>query len=357
VGGRPRGGLLSGRHDSQANGATMPTPEIRRQVDERLRELHQRHLPVEEGAVSQFYASGRGYYGPELAGEEGDRFGICLVTVDGVIHEAGDTQVPFALQSISKVFAYGLALADRGTDEVLKRVGVEPSGDAFHSIVFDERNNRPYNPMVNAGALVTSDLVLGDDPDDQLRRILDSLRCFAGNDALTVDEATFEAEMQTADRNRATAYLMRSEDMLAGDVEAILALYLQQCSVHVTCRDLAVMAATMANGCVNPMTSACALPRGRVRDLLSVMYTCGMYDFAGQWAFEVGVPAKSGVSGGILAVIPGKMGIGVFSPGLDPYGNSVRGVRVCEEISERLGLHVFATEAEDAMLQPTPSGE
>ena len=157
--------------------------------------------------------------------------------------------------------------------------------------------------------------------------------------------------MRTADRNRATAYLMRSQGMLEGDVEAILALYLQQCSVRVTCRDLAVMAATLANGCVNPLTGERVLPRERVRDVLSVLHTCGMYDAAGQWAYDVGVPAKSGVSGGILAVIPGKGGIGVFSPGLDAYGNSVRGVRVCYEMSERLGLHVFATEAEDAMLR------
>jgi glutaminase len=138
--------------------------------------------------------------------------------------------------------------------------------------------------------------------------------------------------------------------MVAGDVEGILGLYLQQCSVMVTCRDIAVMAATLANGGVNPLTGDRALPRAHVRDVLSVMYTCGMYDAAGQWAYEVGVPAKSGVSGGILAAIPEKVGLGVFSPGLDVYGNSVRGVRVCHEISERLGLHVFATEGEDALL-------
>ena len=143
---------------------------------------------------------------------------------------------------------------------------------------------------------------------------------------------------------------MRSLGMLSGDVEAVLELYLQQCSVTVTCPDLAVMAATLANGGVNPVTGERCLSRARVRDVLSVMYTCGMYDSAGQWAYEVGVPAKSGVSGAILCVIPGKAGIGVYSPGLDPFGNSVRGVRVCHEISERLGVHVFATEDEDEML-------
>ena len=143
---------------------------------------------------------------------------------------------------------------------------------------------------------------------------------------------------------------MHAEGMLAGDVEKLLALYLRQCSVHVTCAQLAVMAATLANGCANPFSGDCALPRNRVRDLLSTMYTCGMYDAAGQWAYDIGVPAKSGVSGGILAVVPGKLGIGVYSPGLDAYGNSVRGVSVCRELSARYGLHVFATEDEDAVL-------
>jgi glutaminase len=197
---------------------------------------------------------------------------------------------------------------------------------------------------------VTSDLVRGKDPDEKLARILSVLRLCAANDDLDVDQSTFQREMRGADRNRATAYLMRSLAMLEGDVEAILALYLRQCSVRVTCYDLAVMAATLANGCVNPLSGERVLPRACVRDVLSVMYTCGMYDAAGQWAYDVGLPAKSGVSGGILVVVPGKGGIGVYSPGLDAYGNSVRGIKVCEDISGRMGLHVFATDEEDAML-------
>lgn len=328
----------------------MPNRAISRRVDERLQELYQRHLLVGEDEAARYYQSGRGYYGPEQAGEEQGLFGVCLVTTDGGVFEAGDHALPFALQSISKVFVYGLALEGHTRERVLERVGVEPSGDAFNSLVFDERNNRPYNPMVNAGALITTDMVRGGDCAQKLERILDVLRRYAGNASLAVDEGVFEAELQTADRNRATAYLMRSDGMLAGDVEATLALYLRQCSVLVSCRDLAVMAATLANGCVNPITGEQALSRGLTRGVLSVMHTCGMYDAAGQWAYDVGVPAKSGVSGGILAVIPGKMGIGVFSPGLDVYGNSVRGVSVCHEVSERLGLHVFATDAEDSLL-------
>lgn len=328
----------------------MPPSELGRRIDDRLAELHERHRTTDHGAVAAYYEPGRGYCTREETSVAHDRFAISVATTQGDVHSVGDHELPFALQSVSKVFTYALALEDRGAERVLQRVGVEPSGDAYNSIVFDTRNNRPYNPMVNAGAIVTSDLVRGRNEDEKLERVLAYLRRYAGNDRLDVDRRTFMGELVTADRNRATAYLMRSLGMIAGDVEAILGLYLQQCSVTVTCPDLAVMAATLANGGVNPVTGERCLARARVRDVLSVMYTCGMYDFAGQWAYQIGVPAKSGVSGAILCAIPGKMGIGVFSPGLDAYGNSVRGVRVCEEISERLGLHVFATEDEDELL-------
>jgi len=330
----------------------MPAPEVHEKIRERLGELFERHLPVDEGRVARYYASGRGYYPPDQAGDERDTFAICIATVDGTLYRVGAHDVPFPLHSLSKVFSYALALADHRREDILTRVGVEPSGDAFNSLVFDERHHRPYNPMVNAGALVTSDLVGGASAERKLERLLDLLRTFAGDETLHVDELTFSRELRGADRNRAAAYLMRADGMLPGDVEDILALYLRQCSVHVTCAQLAVMAATLANGCLNPFTGEQAMPRGRVRDLLSVMYTCGMYDAAGQWAYDVGVPAKSAVSGGILAAVPGKAGIAVYSPGLDESGNSVRGVGVCRELSARLGLHVFATEAEDAMMGP-----
>ena len=333
----------------------MLTQEIRQRANQRLEELYQRHLPLHEDGVIGYYTPGSGYHKPEIVKPEHKRFAICLATTDGEIFCVGDHDRSFALQSISKVFVYGMALEAHGRDNVLKRVGVEPSGDAFNSIVFDERNNRPYNPMVNAGALVTTDLVEGEDPGEDLERILGVLRRYAGDENLKVDEDVFALEMGSADRNRATSYLMRSYGMISHAVEENLALYLRQCSVCVTSRELAVMAATLANGGVNPVTKEQALTSCYVRDVLSVMYTCGMYDSAGQWAYEVGIPAKSGVSGGILAIVPGKLGIGVFSPGLDVYGNSVRGIKVCEEISERLGLHIFADDAEDTLLGPTDS--
>jgi glutaminase len=326
--------------------------ETRRRVDERLEELYRRHLELgdAEGHLAGYYSSERGYYEPRQATDERDRFSVCLVSVDGDVHTAGGHDLLFPLHSLSKIFVYGMALEEHGRDEVLRRVGVKPSADSFTTLGFDEATNRPYNPMVNGGALATTDMMLGPGFDESFERILEVLRRYAGNHSLSVDEETFQAECRGADRNRATAYLMRSNGMLPGDVDATLRLYLRQCSVQVTCRDLAVMAATLANGGSCPVTGERALARDRVRDVLSIMYTCGMYDFAGEWAYEIGVPAKSGVSGGVLAVVPGKMGIGVFSPGLDRYGNSVRGTRVCAEISERLGLHVFATDAEDALL-------
>jgi glutaminase len=323
----------------------LPLPD---HVVARIDDLYRRHRELpEDGAVTQYYAAGRGYYPPAEAGPERDVFGLAISTVAGQSVAVGDADVLFPLQSISKVFVHGLALADRGRERVLERVGVEPSGDRFNSLVFDEHNNRPYNPMVNAGALAATALIAGETLERKFDRILESLRCYAGDDDLTLDVAAFEAELTGADRNRATAYLMRSDGMLTGDVEAILALYLQQCSVTVTCRQLSAMAATLANGGVHPTTGRRALPRPLVRDVVSVMYTCGMYDFAGEWAYAVGVPAKSGVSGGLLVVIPGKMGIGIYSPGLDRFGNSVRATRVCQELSSRLGLHLFASAEED----------
>lgn len=327
----------------------MPSPAIRAQLQHRLQELHERHARDGAAGVEKLYDERRGMYPPEEAGDELHRLAICITTIDGETFAVGDHDVPFALQSISKVFSYALALTNHDSEELAETVGVEPSGDPFNSITFDERHDRPFNPMVNAGALATTSLAGGATPEERLDRIVDVMRVCAGDDGLHADEETAAAELRGADHNRATAYLMRAQGMVEGDVDELLELYLRQCSVHVTCGQLATMAATLANGCVHPTTGDRAVPKDRVRDLLSVMYTCGMYDSTGEWAYDVGLPAKSGVSGGILVVVPGKMGIGVWSPGLDASGSSARGVAVCEEISRGLGLHLFATEDEDRL--------
>jgi glutaminase len=278
-------------------------------------------------------------YIPELAKADPTTCGIALATLDGHVYTAGDL-VEFTIQSVSKPFVYALALADRGDAAVLERVGVEPTGDPFNSISIDDRTGRAFNPMVNAGAIVTTALVGGATRDDQLERLVSGLSAFAGR-RLGIDESVFESERDTGDRNRAIAYLMRSAGLLDDDVEEQVALYFRQCSVLVTARDLAVMAATLANGGTNPVTGEQVVPREAVSSVLTVMATCGMYDYAGEWLHRVGLPAKSGVSGGVAAALPGQLGLGLHSPLLDDRGNSVRGVAAAERLSTRLGLHLL----------------
>lgn len=297
-----------------------------------LQDLHSKYKSLREGAVANYI--------PELAKVNPDLFSICIVTVDGQAYQVGDSQQLFTIQSMSKVFAYGLALEDHGRDYVLTRVGVEPTGDAFNSIILDEQSKRPYNPMVNAGAIATTSLIKGAGATERLNRVLDMFRRYTGHDVF-VDISVFTSERSTGHRNRAMAHLMLNFGMIDQNIEQALDLYFQQCAVIVDCHDLAVMAATLANTGVNPITGERAVDHQYIKDILSVMYTCGMYNFAGEWAYTVGIPAKSGVCGGIFAVVPNQMGIGVFSPPLDARGNSVRGVEVCKELSRQLCLHMF----------------
>jgi glutaminase len=315
---------------------TDPNPEgmseeLQGAVHDQLDEIHERFSDLDEGEIPDYI--------PELADANREHFGIAGVGVKGRVIEVGDTDVAFTIQSISKPFVYGLALEDHGRDGVLERVGVEPSGEAFNAIVLDELSNRPFNPMINSGAIATTSLVKGENQVERLHRVITMLSTYAGRD-LQVDSATFFSERATGDRNRAIAHLMRSSEMLpVPDIDELLELYFQQCSVLVTCRDLAAMAATLANGGVNPVTGQRAVAQRYVKDVLSIMLSCGMYDYSGEWAYRVGVPAKSGVSGGITAVLPGQAGIAVFSPPLDAKGNSLRGIKVFEELSSRFSLH------------------
>lgn len=312
----------------------MPAPTA---VDDYLRELLARCRAQEGGAVA-------GYI-PELAGADPELTGICLATVDGHVYEAGDTRVPFTIQSISKPFAYGMALEDAGPEAVAARIDVEPSGDAFNSISLDPESGRPLNPMINAGAITATSLVgagagsaSAASPDARLERIVAGLSRFAGR-PLAVEEAVAASESATGHRNRAIGWMLRSRGILDGDPDPTLEVYFRQCAVAVDCRDLSLMAATLANGGVHPVTGERALSRGLVQQVLSVMSTCGMYDAAGNWMVRVGLPAKSGVAGGILALLPGQLGIAVFSPRLDAWGNSVRGAFACQELSRDLDLH------------------
>ena len=297
-----------------------------------LRQLHEKYRANFDGQVATYI--------PELARVNPQLFGIALVTADGQVYELGDSRHLFTMQSISKPFVYGLALQQTGVDYVLTKVGVEPSGEAFNSIVFDERRNRPFNPMVNAGAIAITALIHGEGHDRRLSCILKMFGRFAGR-PVEIDRAVFASEKTTGHRNRAIAYLERNAGMIDERIDEHLDLYFEQCSALVSAKDLAVMAATLANNGTNPLTGERAIEEPCVKNVLSVMHSCGMYDYAGEWGYRIGLAAKSGVGGGIIAVLPGQLGIGTFSPLLDPQGNSCRGIKVFEELSQRFKLHMF----------------
>ena len=323
----------------------MPPPSPDRTVTSSpihayLVDLHTRHARNRDGAVADYI--------PELTHADPEWFGICIATRDGVVYEVGDTRQPFTIQSVSKPFTYGLALTDRGEQAVLAKIGVEPSGDAFNAISLRPQTGAPMNPLINAGAIAACGLVRGDGIDGRLARILEAFGRFAGR-ALDVDERVYLSESATGHRNRAIGWMLRTFGVLPEEPTPTLETYFRQCAIRVTCRDLAIMGATLANGGVNPVTGERAIEAEYVDNVLSVMATCGMYDFSGEWLYQTGLPAKSGVGGGILAVQPARLGIGVFSPRLDEHGNSVRGIAVCRELAADLGLHIF-----DVSRRPAP---
>lgn len=281
-------------------------------------------------------------YIPELAAADPDRLGAVFATVDGEVYGAGDIDVEFTIQSISKPFTYALALADRGFDAVLAKVGVEPSGEAFNELSLEGGSGRPLNPMINAGAITVHSLAGPEELDstERLERVVSGLSAFAGR-RLEMDESVCISEMEHAHRNLAIAHMLRSHNILTEDPATIVDGYTRQCSLLVTARDLALMAATLANRGVNPLSGEQVVPEKVVRQVLSVMFTCGMYDAAGDWATQVGIPAKSGVAGGLIGALPGQIGIATFSPRLDPHGTSVRGVSLFERFSSDMGLHVM----------------
>lgn len=301
-----------------------------------LEHLYHKYLPWTEGKI---YVSE-----PDLFQVNPDWFSICIVTVDGKVYTVGDSEQSFLIQSISKVFAYGMALEDHGREHILTKVDVEPTGDAYNSIIkVEENSKRPYNCMVNTGAIAITNLIQGKSPAHRLNRVLKMYERYVGH-PVYIDTSAVVSEQNQGDRNWSISYLLRNFGMISGDIKQTLDLYLQQCSAIINCRDLAVMAATLANKGVNPITGQTAINPDYIKDLLSVILTCGMYDFAGEWSYKVGFPAKSGVGGGILAIVPGVMGIGIFSPPLDKRGNSIRGIKVCEELSQHFQLHIFQPE-------------
>ena len=294
--------------------------------------LHDKYRNLNEGSVANYI--------PGLAKVDPDSFGICIVTADGYAYEIGDCDREFTMQSVSKPAVYAAALADRGHREVLRKVGVEPSGEAFNSISLDPQTGAPLNPMINAGAIAITGMVSGGTAAAQWNRIAEVIATFFGR-TIRVDEAVYRSESESGFRNRAIAWMLKNFGVIEGDPMPVLENYFRQCSVRATCRDLAHMAATFANGGVHPVTAKRAVPADEMPTVLSVMATCGMYDYAGSWLHDIGLPAKSGVSGGVIAVLPGRFGIAIYSPRLDANFNSVRGIAVCREISREFALHVF----------------
>jgi glutaminase len=294
--------------------------------------IYEKYRTVDDGEVATYI--------PELSKIDPSGFAICVATVDGKVFCAGDWKREFTIQSVCNPFAYQMALEEFGRERTQSSVGVEPSGEAFNSIELDPRTMRPFNPMVNAGAISVASLIKKKSPAAGVRAFVEKMQLAAGR-KLKIDRGVLASEAATGNRNRAIAYLMLNFGVIDEDVNHTLHQYFSQCSLLVNCRDLAIMAATLANMGTNPVTRDSVFDFQYIKDVLAVMFTCGLYDHAGEWAYRVGLPAKSGVGGGLLAVVNRQMGIAVYSPRLDAKGNSVRGIMVCTELANRLGLHAF----------------
>lgn len=282
-------------------------------------------------------------YIPGLAEASPDALGISLCGIRGERVKAGQTEEPFTMQSVSKVFSLLLALLDSGEAGVFAKVGKEPTGDDFNSILKLELVDpgKPFNPFINAGAIAIASLIEGRTPEEKSERLLEFIRMLADDPSITWNKRIYESERETAYRNRSLAYYLKDNGILEGDVEATLDVYFRQCAIEVRTCQLARMALVLANRGCDPATGHCYIPRKYVQIATSFMTTCGMYNASGEFALEAGIPAKSGVSGGIMALIPGQLGIGVYGPALNEKGNSVAGVHMLAMLSERFEWSIF----------------
>lgn len=307
-------------------------------VDALVAEALARYRGAAEGKVADYI--------PALAKADPAWFGLCVTGVDGVVHAAGDADHAFSIQSISKPFVFALVCNALGGSRAREAVGVNATGLPFNSVMAIELNaDRTMNPMVNAGAIATTSLAPGATAAARWDFIREGLSRFAGRE-LSVDEEVYESEAATNQRNQGIARLLHGYGRMYSDPEEATDIYTRQCALNVTARDLAVMGATLADGGVNPVTKERVVDADRCKRVLAVMATAGLYEQSGDWLYEVGLPGKSGVAGGLVTISPGKGGLGVFSPPLDEAGNSVRGQLVTRFLSERLGLNLFASRPE-----------
>ena len=299
-----------------------------------LSSLHKKYLTIEAGVIPDRI--------PEFAAAQADWFGIAVMTTGGKIFAVGHSDRLFTLQSISRALVYGMALEDCGREMLRSKVNIKSAGESANAIALDEHSQLPYNPMVDAGAIAVTDLIKGHSTTDRLNRILKKFNLYTGRD-VNISFPVFLSEKAAGHRHRALTHLLLDVGAISDRIEETLDLYFQHSAILVSAKDLAVIGATLANGGINPITEERAIDERYVRDVMSMMIACGLDDYSGEWAYEVGIPAKSGMGGGILAAVPSKLGIGVFSPLLDSTGNSIRGIETCKELSRKFGLHLFDT--------------
>lgn len=282
-------------------------------------------------------------YIPALLKADVNDLGIAVVDLDGNESFAGNCDKNFTIQSISKIVSLIIALSDNKMTDVFKKVNVEPTGEGFNSIVKLEttETGRPYNPMINAGAIVTTSLIKGETEEEKLKKLIDFMKKATNNPNIKINEEVYISEKLTGNRNRALAYFMKSSGILEGNVEEILDLYFRQCSIEANAKDLARLGAVLANDGIIPWSGEKLVDKKICRIVKSIMVTCGMYDASGEFAVRIGIPAKSGVGGGIVGAVPKRMGIGVYGPALDEKGNSIAGLRVLEDLARELDLSIF----------------
>lgn len=282
-------------------------------------------------------------YIPELKKAKRDDLGICIIDKDNNVYKAGNCDTKFTIQSVSKTIVLAMALMDNEWQYVFSKVGMEPSGDPFNSIMKLETNDtkKPCNPMINAGAIVTTSLIKGSTLEEREERMLKFFRRMARNENIGINYEVYKSEKMTGDRNRAMAYLLKNDGFIDGDVDEVLELYFKQCSIEIDAVDLARIGVNLASYGVDIANGERIISESVSRMVKTFMITCGMYDASGEFAIKVGIPAKSGVGGGIMASVPNKMGIGVYGPALDKKGNSIAGVKVLQDLSQRMNLNIF----------------
>ena len=320
-----------------ATGLQAAEPLKKADIEAALNAAHAKYKTLQEGANADYI--------PALAKVDPNIFGIALVTPDGKVYTAGDVSSEVSIQSISKVFTMALVMEEQGPEAIFNNMGVDATGQVFNSIVAVEQyKGEQMNPLVNAGAITATSMVSGGSREEIWNKILSYYNDFAGR-KLAVNKEVFDSEAATNQRNQAIAQLMYAYGRIKANPAQATDIYTEQCSVNVNARDLAMMAATLANGGRNPVTGKQVMKNENVAEVLAVMATAGLYDDSGQWLYLTGLPAKSGVGGGIIAVSPGRFGIAVISPPLDAAGNSVRAQKAIADISNALGGNPYKAAA------------